>query len=80
MLKIVVAHDIGRAINPMTVEGQLEGSVVQGMGYGLIEDYVINRETGVLESDDIGVRMRDLPITPEKILIALQKNKKSGKT
>ncbi len=53
VLKIVVAQDIGRAINPMTVEGQLEGALVQGMGYGLIEDYVINKDTGVVESDNL---------------------------
>jgi len=37
--KLLVAHDIGRAINPTTVEGQLEGRIVQGIGYALTEDY-----------------------------------------
>ncbi|MEE8449729.1 MAG: xanthine dehydrogenase family protein molybdopterin-binding subunit [Thermodesulfobacteriota bacterium] len=36
--KMVAAHDLGRAINPMLAEGQLEGAVVQGMGYALMEE------------------------------------------
>ena len=34
------AHDVGRAINPMAVEGQIEGGVVQGLGYALYEEMV----------------------------------------
>ncbi len=52
IIRMVVVHDIGRAINPMTVEGQLEGGIVQGIGYCLSEDFVINKETGVVESDN----------------------------
>ncbi|MCQ2411467.1 MAG: selenium-dependent xanthine dehydrogenase [Sphaerochaetaceae bacterium] len=37
--KIVAAHDVGRAINPTNVEGQIEGGVVMGMGYALKEQY-----------------------------------------
>ena len=36
--KVVAAHDVGRAINPSNVEGQIEGGVVMGLGYGLTED------------------------------------------
>lgn len=35
--RVVAAHDAGRAINPMIVEGQIEGAVVQGIGYSLME-------------------------------------------
>jgi xanthine dehydrogenase molybdenum-binding subunit len=123
--KVVIAHDVGRAINPLTVAGQLEGSVIQGIGYALIEDLAINKDTGVTESDNfttykissspdipeieviiveeptpsgpfgaksvgesglvaiapaianaiydaIGIRIKELPITPEKILQALK--------
>jgi xanthine dehydrogenase molybdenum-binding subunit len=122
--RLVTAMDCGKAINPMAVEGQLEGGMQQGIGYGLTEDYLINKDTGVVESvnydsykmpgildmpetrviiidepdpkgpfgakgvgepgmvgiapaianaiyDAIGVRIRDLPITPEKVLEAL---------
>ena len=39
ILKIVAAHDVGRAINPTNIEGQIEGGVVMGMGYALKEQY-----------------------------------------
>ncbi len=35
--KVVAAHDVGRAINPKSVEGQIEGGVVMGLGYALTE-------------------------------------------
>jgi 4-hydroxybenzoyl-CoA reductase subunit alpha len=38
--KIVAAHDCGRALNPLTVEGQIEGSVYMGFGQALQEDMV----------------------------------------
>ncbi|VAV97851.1 Xanthine dehydrogenase iron-sulfur subunit / Xanthine dehydrogenase, molybdenum binding subunit [hydrothermal vent metagenome] len=36
---ITTAHDVGKAINPMLVEGQIEGGVAQGIGMALMEDY-----------------------------------------
>jgi len=41
LLRMVTAHDCGRPINPMLVEGQLEGSVVGGMGQALYEDVIV---------------------------------------
>jgi len=38
VLRIVAAHDVGRAINPLGVEGQIEGGVAMGIGYALIEN------------------------------------------
>ena len=123
-MKIVAAQDIGRAINPTTAEGQIEGGIIQGVGFALTEDFVINNVTGVLESrnftdykvcrtldipevevilieeptptgpfgaksvgesgtiavapaiynavyDAIGVRVKDMPLTPERILTGL---------
>ncbi len=52
ILKILYVNDSGRVVNPATVEGQVEGGIAQGVGYCLTEDCVINRETGVLESDN----------------------------
>ena len=39
--KIVAAHDVGRAVNPLSVEGQIEGGVVMSMGYALTEEYAL---------------------------------------
>ncbi len=43
VLRIVAAHDVGRAINPTQVEGQIEGGIAQGLGFALIEEYVPGR-------------------------------------
>ena len=43
LLRMVTAHDCGRPINPMLVEGQLEGSVVGGMGQALYEDVIVQK-------------------------------------
>jgi selenium-dependent xanthine dehydrogenase len=37
--KVVAAHDVGTAVNPTSVEAQIEGGVVMGLGYGLTEDF-----------------------------------------
>jgi 4-hydroxybenzoyl-CoA reductase subunit alpha len=116
--RITVAHDCGRALNPLTVEGQIQGSVYMGMGQALQEEMVWRNgrlmnpslleyrlpttlETPLIESiivesvdpegpfgakeagegslaatlpaianaiyDAIGVRLNELPMTPEKI-------------
>ena len=38
----VAAHDVGKAVNPLSVEGQIEGGVVMSMGYALTEQYPID--------------------------------------
>jgi len=125
VIKLVIVCDVGRAINPQTVESQLEGGASQGIGYALTEEYFINQQTGYLEADNyitykipgaadmpdmgiiqyekpvstgpfgakgvgeaamvpiapaianavydaVGVRITDLPITPEKILAQIK--------
>lgn len=39
-VKIVAAHDVGQAINPMLVEGQVHGGIAQGLGMALMEEYI----------------------------------------
>ena len=41
--RITAAHDVGRAVNPTLVEGQIEGGVAQGIGFALLEEYVPGR-------------------------------------
>ncbi len=43
VLRIVAAHDVGRAINPTLVEGQIHGGIAQGLGMALMEEYVPGR-------------------------------------
>jgi CO/xanthine dehydrogenase Mo-binding subunit len=43
VLKITAAHDVGRAINPTLVEGQIEGGVAQGLGLALMEEFFPGR-------------------------------------
>jgi 4-hydroxybenzoyl-CoA reductase alpha subunit len=127
ILKVTVGHDCGQPLNPMSVEGQIEGCIVMGMGYALSENLVFERgqtlnpsllgyraptsnqvpeiaihhvvsqdpegpfgakETGEGSLDPItpaianavynatGIRIKDLPITPEKILRELKKKEK----
>ncbi|RKL63476.1 hypothetical protein DXT63_05650 [Thermoanaerobacteraceae bacterium SP2] len=49
--RLVAVHDVGRAINPMLLEGQLEGAIVQGIGYGLTERLVFSPDGRVLNSN-----------------------------
>jgi carbon-monoxide dehydrogenase large subunit len=123
VLRVVAAHDVGRAVNPAGVEAQIEGGVVQGLGATLHEELLVRdgvvanptfgeyRIPTTLDVPEIvpvivedpheegpygakglgepvlaptspavanalhqalGVRIRDLPITPEKVLRALQ--------
>ena len=40
LVRVTAAHDVGRVINPPSCEGQVEGGVVMGLGFGLSEDFV----------------------------------------
>ena len=44
--RVVAVHDVGRAVNPVLCEGQIEGSVHMGLGYALTEDFPTDPETG----------------------------------
>jgi aldehyde oxidoreductase len=61
---VVAAHDVGKAVNPMLCEGQIEGAVHMGLGYALSEGFPCD-ETGyptntTLRSLDI-IRPKDMP-------------------
>jgi aldehyde oxidoreductase len=43
VLRMVAAHDVGKAINPIQVEGQIHGGIAQGLGLALMEEYVPGR-------------------------------------
>jgi CO/xanthine dehydrogenase Mo-binding subunit len=50
VLRYAAAHDVGRAINPQSVEGQIQGGAVQGLGYGLMEEVVVDEGVNLTTS------------------------------
>jgi xanthine dehydrogenase molybdenum-binding subunit len=51
LARVVAAQDVGRAINPLALEGQVEGGVHMGLGYALSEEFVL--EDGVPVTDTL---------------------------
>jgi xanthine dehydrogenase YagR molybdenum-binding subunit len=47
VLRVVAAHDSGRIINPTLAESQLEGGIIQGLGYALFEERVLDERLGL---------------------------------
>jgi len=43
LIAVYAAHDVGRAINRQLIEQQIDGGVVMGQGYGLMEDFVVDK-------------------------------------
>ena len=43
VVRIVAAHDVGKAINPLLIEGQVQGGIAQGLGMALMEEYIPGR-------------------------------------
>ncbi len=46
VVKVAAAHDVGTALNPAVVEGQIEGAIQQGLGYALTEEYRYDPHSG----------------------------------
>lgn len=73
--KVVAAHDVGRAVNPKNVEGQIEGGVVMGLGYALTEDLKV--EKGVIKSKFGTIGLLRSTDVPEIESIIIEKNKEN---
>lgn len=60
--KVIACHDVGKAINPLNVEGQIEGGVVMGLGYALTEDYPLKDSYPLAKFGTLGLfRATDIP-------------------
>jgi aldehyde oxidoreductase len=63
--RVVAVHDVGRAVNPLLCEGQVEGSVHMGLGYALTEDFPADPDTGFptnMTLRSLGIlRAKDVP-------------------
>ena len=58
----MAAHDVGKAINPTNVEGQIEGGVVMGLGYALTEDYPLKDSVPTAKFGTLGLfRATEVP-------------------
>jgi CO/xanthine dehydrogenase Mo-binding subunit len=65
VLKISGAHDVGKAINPSTCQGQIEGGMVHGIGPTLFEEMVIGEKGEVVNPSFLDYRMPGAPDIPE---------------
>ncbi len=66
ILKIVAAHDIGRVLNKKTVENQFHGGIIQGIGFALMEERILDANTGkVLNTDFHTYKIPTIQDVPE---------------
>jgi CO/xanthine dehydrogenase Mo-binding subunit len=64
VLRVHSGHDLGKAVNPTTAEGQVEGGVVQGLGYALVEEHAL--QDGRILNDQFSTYIIPTPLdTPE---------------
>ena len=47
ILKLIAAHDVGRAINRLGIENQIQGGAIMGIGFGMLERQYIDTQTGI---------------------------------
>ena len=71
VLRVVAADDLGKAINPNLVEGQIEGAVVQAQGYATLEDY--KTQDGQVLTDQLSTYLIptiwDIPEKVEAVIV-----------
>jgi len=66
LIKVVCSDDVGKAINPQTIEGQIEGAIVQAAGYTILEDF-IQDQSGVRTAQFSTYLIPTVLDIPEKI-------------
>ena len=69
--KVICANDVGRAINPLQVQGQIHGAVVQAAGYALLENFV--QQDGYVLTDKLSnyliPTVLDIPVEVDPIIL-----------
>ena len=75
--EIIAAHDVGKALNPLKIKGQLEGSLVMGIGYALSEEFRM-REGYNLTRTLRQCGIPDITRTPEMKLIVVEDPEPEG--
>ncbi|HEY64741.1 MAG TPA: molybdopterin-dependent oxidoreductase [Caldilineae bacterium] len=77
VLKVISAHDVGRAINPVGLLGQIEGGIVMGLGSALTEQYIV--ENGVPWTRRLGqYKMPSIVHMPEMISFIVEQETADG--
>lgn len=69
--QMVAAHDVGKAVNPKSVEGQIEGGVIMGLGYALTEQYPLKDCVPTAKFGTLGLFRADK--TPDVKSIVVEK-------
>lgn len=60
--KVLAAHDVGKAINPLNIEGQIEGGIAMGLGFALREDFPLVNSVPKAKFGTLGLfRSTDMP-------------------
>ena len=67
--KMVAAHDVGKAVNPKSVEGQIEGGVVMSLGYALTEQYELQEGRPVSRFGTLGLFKADKVPDVEAVIV-----------
>ena len=79
VIDYLAAHDVGRSINPMLVEGQVHGGIQIGLGYALYEDVAINRATGVMHADSFSrYTVANAPEMPPMHVLLVEEGEPTG--
>lgn len=71
--QVIAAHDVGRAVNPVSVEGQIEGGVVMSLGYALTEDFPLDHGRPTAKFGTLGLFKANQ--TPDVKAVIVEKNK-----
>ncbi|MGZ3676298.1 MAG: molybdopterin cofactor-binding domain-containing protein, partial [Ktedonobacterales bacterium] len=65
VVRIVAVYDCGRIVNPLTFSSQIEGGIIQGLGFALMEQRIVDPRLGVVMNANLGDYkvpvMRDVP-------------------
>ena len=71
VLRLIIANDVGTAINPLGLRGQIEGGAIMGIGHALTENFIV--EQGRVITDRLArYRMPSITLTPEIIPIVVE--------
>jgi len=71
VLRVIAANDVGTAVNPVGLQGQVEGGIMMGIGTGLTEEFIV--QDGKIVTDHLArYRMPGIMLTPEIISIIVE--------